>query len=290
MKDLFTPKVPDQPDAPAYGVVELQKLPRLNRAIYALNVGEEAPRWNKDLVIKRWADFTVKDEPLTNEYRYIYLASDGIKAVVKENVISIGEAISVNLPGKYSWPKWDPAPVMGHVLAPDGSQTAISRWFVSTRAQAETLRVEFDAVRIAENSLAGPFRMIYDRSEDRRIWNIKLRGTANKEGDWNSVGLHLRQKFRQGVGAPGEWTATATAPRWVPKKSDTPDEFDARPEIPIPIRALLPNETAKLGLSGVIMIMKDAASGGVVDQDAVLARVDKTTQQILREVSATIGN
>lgn len=290
MIDLFTPKIPSQPDEGSYGVVALQKFPRLSRAIYLANVGEQASRWNKDLVIKRWADHTVVDRPPTDDYRYIYLASDGTRVIIKEAVISIGEAMSVNLPGKYSWPKWKPELVQGYVSAPDGSRTAINPSFVSTIDQAEALMRELDGVEVLERTFAGPFKIIYDMREKRRLYSVKLRGTANKEGDWNSVGLLLKMKYRNGVGAPGEWTATATEPRWIPKKSKVPDEYDPRPEVPIPIRALLPNESARLGFAGVITIFQDADSGEPVDQDAILARIDKTTQQILKKVSERISN
>ena len=292
MLDLFTPKAPGQPDADSYGVSDLQLLPRLNRAIYAENVGSQATIWNKDLKIKRWADLTVKNDPLTDEYRYLYLVSDGRNAIVKENVITVGEALSVNLPGKYSWAKWEPAPVIGHVLAPDGTQTPISKDFVSTRLQAEEMKRELDAVEIIERSFAGPFKLVYDAREDRRLFHIRLRGTAGKLGNWNAVGLLLKAKYRQGVGAPGAWTASATDPRWVPKKSEAPGEYDARPEVPIPIRALLSNEKAKLGFGGIITIFKDGSGGGggVVDNDVILRRIDKTTVQILREVSAKTRN
>lgn len=290
MIDLFTPKIPGQPDAGSYGVVALQKFPRLSRAIYLANVGDQAPRWNKALVIKRWADHTVVDRPPTDDYRYSYLASDGTRVSVKEAVISIGEAMSVNLPGKYSWPKWEPELVQGYVSAPDGSRTAINPSFVSTIDQAEVIMRELEGVEVLERTFAGPFKIIYDMREERRLYSVKLRGTANREGTWNSVGLLLKKRYRDGVGAPGEWTATATEPRWIPKKSEVPDEYDPRPEVPIPIRALLSNETARLGFASVITIFKDAVSGGPVDVDDVLSRVDKTTQQILKKVSERISN
>jgi hypothetical protein len=291
MIDLFTPKVPGQPDADSYGVEALQMLPRLNRAIYAENVGSQATIWNLDLKIKRWADLTVKDKPTTSEYRYLHLVSDGKNAIVQENVITVGEAISVNLPGKYSWAKWKPAPVMGYVLAPlNGLRTPISENFVSTRLQAEEMKRELDAAQIIEQTFTGPFRIIYEKEEDRRLFLVRLRGTAGKPGILTSVGLLLRMKYRQGVGAPGKWESPATEPRWIPKKSDAPGEYDARPEVPIPIRALLSNETPKLGFAGIITIFKDKSDGGGGSDDEILQRIDKTTAQILRQVSSTTHN
>ena len=293
MIDLFTPKIPAQPHPSSYGEVALQKLPRLTRAIYTANVGEQAPIWNKEFVIKRWADHTVKDRLPTVEYRYLHLVADGTNVGVAENVITVGEAITVNLPGKYTWAKWTPEIVQGYISSPDGTRTAIRPQFVSTRDQAEEIMKDLGAVEIIERTFAGPFKLIYDMRETRRIWSVKLRGGGSKEGTWNNVGLLFKMKYRQGVGAPGEWIRTATEPNWVSKKSEAPDEYDLRPEVPIPIRALRDNETAKLGFGGIITIFKDGAGegGGGTDPKTaeLIADTNKRVKQMQRDLAPIMG-
>jgi len=270
-------------------MAELQILSRLNRSMYMANVGKQAPIWNKALVLKRWADRTLGDRQPNDAYRYIYLMSDGTNVIVKENVITVAEAISVNLPGKYSWLKWVPEVVDGYVKSPyDGSVTAINPNFVSTRLQAEEMKDELGGVAIRETTFAR-FVLKWGLSEERRLFNVKLRGTTNKEGKWNNVGLLLKMKYRQGVGAPGKFESPATEPRWIPKKSEAPDEYDLRPEVPIPVRALLPNESARLGFGGIITIFKDGAGEGSAGGGGeLLKKIDETTREILTKVTAPV--
>ena len=283
--DIFTPNIPMQPTALVYGLAALQVLPRLTRAIYKEKAGEQAPPWDQAKPIKRWADHTASASAQKGGVPYVYTSYvvDKGKVVARRYTMSGAEARAVNLPGQYDYPKWDPPEVRGYVYSEvDGTQSNISRWWVAGQTEADALREELGAVEIAETTLnaGGPYRYVYEPGETRRVWNVIL-----KSGRVVNVGHLLRLRYREGVGSPGKWEAKTTSPRWIPAKFEGPGEYDPRPEIPIPCRALLPNETPKVGFGGIIQIVKTGSTGGEGEADwEMVARIDRNVQALKKEL------
>lgn len=281
------PKELSVPDEPFYPVEKLFLFDRHTRATWEQTFGEQAPPWNKDRRIKRWADSTAlervsdPDNQLV-EYTWFDLAS----ASFKKMTMTAREAATPNLPGKYVYPKYQIAPTPAVVIGPAPMDPMPVRpEILCHRAEAEALRNELGGEEVVEGLTftTGPFRIDW-RGETRRQWLIKI------GGDYHNAGALLAMKNANGVGAPGKWEKTRTGPVWVSFAQDT-GEQDPRPEIPIPCRPLDPVEAIYRTPFSVVIYRKDkespynpkpVAQGGLTaEQAATLARIDANVQQLL---------
>lgn len=275
-----------QPDEAYYPIDRLYLFERHDRASWERTFGSQAPPFDPKRQRKYWADVEALDRVSspkdTVEYTYFDFGSRTFATLR----LPAQEAATPNLPGRYIYPEYDPAPTAAVVRNPDGGASPINPVMLATREQAESLRRELGGTSVVENTLSeGPFRIDW-QGEQRRMWLIRIGERLY------SAGLLLARKYRYGVGAPGSWSfAENGQPVWTPEPQET-GENDSRPEVPMPCRQLLPNEALYLGNPFKVVVYRtdresefnrpDAAQAGFPpDLRATIERIDANLQQLL---------
>ncbi|MCW5982456.1 MAG: hypothetical protein KIT09_30495 [Bryobacteraceae bacterium] len=280
------PKELSLPDEPFYPIDRLLLFDRHNRLTWEQAFDAQAPPWDKQRRIKRWADTTALegvDDPDTHIVQYDYF--DPVTRSFQKLAITAREAAAPNLPGKYAYPKYVVAPTPAVVVGPDGKTQPLSPAILCSRAEAQALAAELGASNVVEQSsfVTGPFGIDW-RGETRRQWLIGI------GSDYHSAAALLQAKYKDGIGAPGEWVTTPGGPRWVSHAQDT-GEQDPRPEIPIPCRRLFPQEALSLGHPMSVVVYRTdrsseynrlAEGGGLTAEQAeTLARIDQNVWRLL---------
>lgn len=212
--------------------------------------------------IKKW--YITTDVPVTVTH------FDGVKNVFYQKTYTPEEAAFINIPGAYVWPSYRPAP-SGAFQILEGQRRQLPNDGLSAWADAGSLAQELKAAgwqveNVEEFKSEGVFAVQYDVSEVRRMWNINIR-LADGSFQPQNAGLLFKMKYANGVGAPGEWLGPnkASTPSWAAYGFES-GEFSVAPEVPIPVRPLLDNETLKVTPFGVQVIKYEAnqveAGGG----------------------------
>jgi hypothetical protein len=281
------PKKLTVPDEPYYPIERLWLFDRHTRATWEQTFGEQAPPWDKERRIKRWADTTALEgvaDPANQlvEYNYFDLTSRSFKKLV----LTAREAALPNLPGRYVYPKYVVEPTPAVVAGPPPLEPQPLRAdLLSRKEEAQALAAELNADEVVESLTftSGPFRIEW-KGESRRQWLVRI------GPEYYNAGLLLKSKYANGIGAPGRWEKSPLGPVWVSFTQDTGDQ-DPRPEIPIPCRLLDPREALHVTPFGVLVYRKDieselnprpaAASGLTPQQAEMLARIDANVQQLL---------
>jgi len=260
-------KTAPQPDLPYYPPTALRIYDDYTRESYFAKFGERAPAWDKEKRIKRWFDtdaLAASTSPDTDTvtYKIFRFGSNTIETMI----MTVREAAAINLPGVDTWPKYTIAPTDARMV--DGTGHVISEVrpeFYTIRQQADALLAELQAltdkakaVQLSLDFTSGPFQIRYG-SDPRRPWEITYEGASYPL----NVGSMILQKNAHGVGAPGHWdVTTGQQPIWVTEVPANSSTYDNRPEVDVPIRALLPNEKISVTMMGM---------------DVNITRTDKTS-------------
>lgn len=280
------PVIPAQPKEARYGIDKLYTSPRLTRATYKELYGEEAPPYDPAKQIKRWF-FT--DKAAT------YAPGDTVEVTVYDPTtrticpwyMTASDYATPNLPGLTSYPKWEnPVASPAVIVGPTELRLAGNTLVYPDQAKAvaaeinAALGTEFEAVEVAEKP--GPWKVVYN-SEPRRQMLIGPHDAA----------LILADRYEKGVGSPGKWSLNSTGgPQFEP---DVPldGEQDLRPEIPMPCRALLPNERFATvtfgGMGGVIERTDIVPATSVTMSGGLTTEQDQMLRDILAGVRALRG-
>lgn len=289
MSFISNPKKLTPPDEPFYPMDRLWLFERYNRLSWEQSFGEQAPPWDSQRRIKRWADTSVLDgvgDPETTyaEYDYFDLSSRSFKKMR----LSVREASLPNLPGQYVHPAYIIQPTPAVMNNPDGGQDGVNPKFLCYRAEAEEVGKELGASAIMQNTSfdEGLFSIDW-RGEQRRMWLIRF------EFDLHSAAALVQAKWKNGIGAPGEWkTLDSGQPVWISHQEKTGDR-DPRPEVPVPCRRLADNEALYLGHPMKVVVYRrdieseynEASSGDGAafppDLRTTLERIDASVQQLL---------
>jgi hypothetical protein len=274
------PKQLTVPNEPYYPVERLYLFDRYTRATWRQTFGEQAPPWNKERRIKRWADSTAKG--IT---RYTYF--DWARKSFKQMELSEEEAKTPNLPGAFEYPKWIVAPTPAVVVGPGAlDPQPLNPQLLSSIQDALDLAKELGGTVQLPAMWSGPFHVDW-RGETRRNYNVVVGDNAY------NVGLLLMHKYSQGVGAPGRWEMARTGPVWVSEVPQDVGEQDIRPEIPIPCRPLDDRlEALKITPFGALVYRKDieseinpktqASEGIPSDLAEAIYRIDRNVMELLR--------
>lgn len=287
MSIVSKPKRLTVPDEPYYPIERLYLFDRHTRATWERTFGEQAPPWDKERRIKRWADTSALEgvaDPVNQlvEYNYFDLTSRSFKKLV----LTAQEAALPNLPGQYVYPKYAVAPTPAVVVGPAPLEPQPLRAdLLCRKEEAQALAAELNADEVVESLTftSGPFRIEWN-GEGRRQWLVRI------GANYYNAALLIKSKYANGIGAPGKWEKTPRGePVWVSFAQDTGDQ-DPRPEIPIPCRPLDPREALHVTPFGVLVYRKDIASelnpqpaGSALtpEQAAMLVRIDANVQQLL---------
>jgi len=289
LKNTSKPNDPSVPDEPYYPITRLQRFDWHDRKSWERAFEEQAPPFDKTRPRKHWADPGALDgvkDPANAMVEYDYF--DNNSRSFKKLKISAREAATPNLPGAYVFPKYIVAPTKAVIVsATDGVENAFNPRLLCNRSEALQLAREIGGDSVIENtySPAGPYRIEW-RGEQRRMWLIR------KNGNYYGAALLLERKYKNGVGAPGDWVVRDDgAPDWIPRQVET-GKHDPRPPVPVPSRTLAPNEALYLGHPMKVVVYRtdkesefnqpdQPASGFPPELRATLNRIDANLQQLL---------
>lgn len=276
------PKAPTPPERASYPVTELQLFPRLTRAAYAEMYGEQAPAWDPKRRIQRWFDTSPLDglDGDPRERMVSYEVFDPAAGRFRRLEMTVAEASTPNLPGAVSYPKYRVAPTLAVMRSTvDGSEAPLNPSYLCERSEALAMARDIgagdDAVR--ETEFAGPWRVVW-QGESRRLWTLAWRG-----GRLQASAL-LAQRHAQGIGAPGRWDLTGAEPVWISAAGGETGEMDPRPEVPVPVRRLLPQERLQQGLGGIWTVVREDLRPPTVEE--MLQRIDRRTAEIAERLKA----
>lgn len=292
----FKPVTPAQPDKAQYTGEALQLSPRLTRPIYEKMFGEQAPPYDPERRIKRWF-FTTTGEPSAMTEFTTFNDKTGVFETI---AMTNQEAATPNLPGTFVYEKYvNPIATAAQLQVINGlgqvqtaGQTGINLVdpMILDAVVGEAAKQLGIAIVTAESVVPKPFYMVYG-AETRRKMNVVLPSGEKLDG-----AKFVEARFIKGVFAPGKWSLnTAGQPVFTP---DVPadGEHDLRPEVPVPVRALLPNEKVESRrdfAAGLVYYIArtdvsdpaptlQAGGGLTAEQAAALTRIDAGVAKIAR--------
>ena len=279
-----------QPNQLDYGFDVTELFPRLTRASFRAATGQQAAPWDRERRISRFFDEDALALPADEPYVVRYWDVTGGKATLRSEVITAFEASHPNLPGLFDYPKYTPRKSGLYVPKADEADRGrqyVDVYSIADFATAEALRVEVKAAgfdvadNIEEEQLAPPFSYVAESGEDRRVLNIIVNGQPQ------NVGWMLKNRYAQGIGSPGQWKQfDSGSVAWQTAVSPDVGTFDPRPEVHIPSRGLLPNESVVVVQIGTVQIRRTDLQTPATDADAAPSRI----RQILGIVTEIRAN
>lgn len=274
-----------------YSTERLWLFNRHNRDSYLADEGVQAPPWDPTRRCKYWQDHGIELDTAHPSTTYNYF--DMSARAFKTFSITREEARQLNLPGLYVFPPFVVAPTPAVIVQGDNSTGAVSinPNLLCSMEQARMLAEELGGVVVESPGFTnGPFRIEW-RGETRRYYLIRI-------GSQSHVAAQLlRELYRNGVGAPGEWVMDGLYPQWIGHNQET-GERDNRPEVPMPCRLLADNEALYLSHPMSVVVYRTdlespynplpaggAGGGGLTpEQDERLKQIDSTTQAIFLQL------
>jgi len=284
---VSNPKKLTVPDEASYPINRLWLFDWQDRVSWERAFGEQAPPFDAGRAPKHWADTSVLegvDDPDGAHVEYDYFDSDSRS--FQKLRLSVREAATPNIPGVYKYPEYVVAPTPAVVVgSAPGEEGPLNPSMLCHRSEAEQLAGEIGGDSVIENTYsdAGPYRIEW-RGETRRMWLIR------KSGHYHGAGLVLKEKHKNGVGAPGHWTTERAAKMtWVPDEIAASNE---RQTVPIPCRRPAANEALYLGHPMKVVVYRtdresefnqpvEIGAGFPPDLRAAIERIDANVQQLM---------
>ena len=227
--------VPPQPSVAVYGPDDLQLFVSYTRATYLTAFGVDAPTYNptpdpaKNFTARSkswWDSGAASKADAFGNVTYSALAAmqpNPATPVYESLVMTLAEAMAVNIPGIHSYPPYVIQPTQ---TTSGGS--VINPVYLSTSDQANAIMAAVSGTSLSMESYS------YPTNEPRRVYNFLFKGQLV------NVGQCVQLMNAEGVGAPGTWNLMGAFPAWVtavPSVLPMPN-----PSWDIPQRPLLPNE------------------------------------------------
>jgi len=282
--------VPAVPDRPFYDPGVLWLFKRFaDRAAFSAATGEQAPAFDPKRTVKKWFDTTPVEEGASLDemvsYEVFGFSGEGVPAY-KTIRMTVLEASTVNLPGLRTYAPYVVAPTTAEFRNNFGPNGAMNPTLLSTEKQALAMLAEVNGLAIQDVSKQDPGAWVFN-GETRRPWQVQL-----PSGDWHEVGLLLKTKNINGVGAPGAWDFSTSQPHWTPIKEEA--GLQVTGEVPVPARRLASNEKIKPTMFGTVIYRTDKESayntspvtaggaGLTPAQDASLRNIEEKVSKILK--------
>jgi len=227
---------PTQPDQPQYQISVLDLFPvYTTRAAYQQATGQQAPPFDPSQPLKEWADPAPSGQP------YLVFDSTAVATgYVGQFTLPAAQAAQLNLPGAYNYTAYVSPPTDAMQYGPFGpiGPASPDQVCLQTDAQeiANQLAPFFPGVTpVVAQENTGLYHYVYGQ-DPRRQWAITF-------GNYIFVAQTLIEaRNYHGVGSPGHWTWDGQGHlNWVydqPVIAAPPNAAT----LPVPIRALLPNE------------------------------------------------
>jgi hypothetical protein len=278
-----------QPSSATYPVSALDLLPTYDRAGYLAKTGTQAPPFDVTRPAKSWFDSTASGT-------MTYSVFNGSPSAPAMSVLTLpaAQASSVNLPGLPTYAAYTPH-ASNVVIAQgtcQGQTSGYSGIYQSTFDEAMALMNEIGDSSLVINTGIGPmfsgspfnFCKI-DNSNPVSIYKLN---------DQN-VGLMLQQRNSKGVGYPGTWSKAGNASgNYVFTPATLNDgSTSTLGSVPVPERALLPNEKLVSVINGIIptaeiqrtdLTPAPTTGGGFTDADRDMMKQILGIAQALQKV------
>lgn len=194
------------------------------------------------------------------------------------------------------WPKYEnPETTSAKLYGPtgdagDGYSPMNGRWLVNPTMAKSVL----DEINKALN-LTGTMSYPPDPWPWKVVWGSETRRNINFEfgSEVMNAATVLEERFKNGIGSPGQWVKGSSGqPQFVPDNPPT-GEADLRPEIPMVVRPLLPNERVDCNPFGCVVTRTDLTTNEpapgtgslTVAQDARLKTIESDVKTILGKMS-----
>jgi hypothetical protein len=262
------PIAPAQPKQDSYSVSDLALFKSYSREAYRATFGVQAAAFDPSRPVKSWFDSTADTSDPANVALYrVVVADQRGQWSIRQMVLSAGEAATVNIPGRQSYPAYEVAPTSA-TRGPAG----IWPDTLSLRSEAVALLAEMGmpGLELLDEGEGGTFPVNYG-NEPRRVWYFMYRGIPY------GVGSLLAMKYREGVGAPGHWEVGDTI-KWILPAGTSTELREQHPVREIPIRELLPNERLSATFMGPMIVRTDRATAPAA------AGFNDADREMLREV------
>jgi hypothetical protein len=250
---VSVPVTPSQPDKPSYAVSELWLVKTFDRASYKAAFGLAAPVCDPKKKVKAWFDSSMAAEDPESLAVYKGLLTDKAGApAIKQFWMTAGEAATVNLQGRESYPEWHPAPTEAYIppSTPAQGNTILYPGSLITLEQAQMLAKELGG------TVQGPGgwpQAVYPPDEKRRVYTIIVDGKAHDGG------ALLIERYSSGIAAPGHWVK-ADQSESLEFVYDAPPDCAGLQSWTVPVRDLVANEVIKdLPFGGPTVVRTDKA-------------------------------
>jgi len=282
-----------QPESAVYTTDALALFKTYTRDSYLAEFGVQAPAWDPARAPKAWFDSTTSNSGTGASAANVSAPSAPLAYTIvgqdqtgnwslQTMTLPASEAATVNLPGAVIYPPYQLASTKA-----TRSGQSINPVYMVLLPDAQAVMAEvggsglFDDGATATNPVTYP-AVNYPADEPRRMWAFKVNGQQYY------AGLLLASKYGLGIGWPGHWDFSHGSPLWLADPPAPTGALDPRSPVPVPVpvRALLPNERLQAGPMGIGVLVArtdlptlTAGIGGFTADDR------STLQKILEIVS-----
>jgi hypothetical protein len=223
--------------------------------------------------VKRWVDPSKSGLPPDNPANYmVFDAANGTEVPLQ---IANGLAATANIPAVYP-PPVAPTPTPATMSFTNGtaiSTIPIAPADLSTQGQAIALASALTlALGIEFSAAVGvPSGWIFNSNgETREMFQVFAAGVVPAY-----AGQLLEAQSQTGIGSPGAWVLSAGYPQqvgWSPASVPVPNA-NTPPDVPVPVRALLPGESFQSGGLPGIWEVVSSTSAEALAAPATVAQV-----------------
>ncbi len=189
---------------------------------------------------------------------------------------STDNAGEVNLPGRYTYPRFEAAPTEAYILNQNSKLRRLDPMFLCLPGDAAQLSRELSAAGIVNETMEATFyrgfKINYPADEPRRKIYVRV--------DGNNLGAGLLWEVRnRHVGQTGEWEMGDFGPIFNPA---TPITSNTLPAVPVPYRALKDGERLVSVFGGWAVETGEPDPGGEsVDLSGVLENQERIISMLL---------
>lgn len=204
---ISKPVAPAQPDSDSYNFADLALFQTYTRETFRAKFGLEAPAYNPARLMKTWFDSTADTSDPGNVSVYKVFGRDQRgQWSLRQLVLPAAEAATVNLPGAPAYPEY----VISPTKAARAGVSPIWPVILSLASDARALLRELGLSELDLVDQGSGSVMPVDYADDpRRAWDFIYKGAQY------NVGSLLALKYRNGIGAPGEWVVGDKI-EWIP--------------------------------------------------------------------------
>jgi len=296
------PTAQPQPTDPTYNTSVLTLLPEYTRASFEATFGVQPAAYDATRPPKTWFDSTKKCDNNSSTYQQLdpKQSAGGFAPFTEDNC----QASTVNLKGLQHFAAYVNPVITSNVTTRCSFTgciaTPLAVGLQSSLAMAQAMLAEIGdpTLKIVNNVPAPPGSLfsysIINPSSDVSVYYI---------GQMN-VGIYWPARQSQGVGYPGKWVKTGAAVyAFTPAPAPVDGSLDTRPNVPVPVRLLLPNEkfvtnlVGGLGFSNLMIQRTDVAQpataagapGGVSTGGGFTDADRASLQQVLQLLKTALG-